>query len=68
MARRAMRNRQFIGYTVGPFERNVRGRPFESERGGLSNFIWTDNYFRRELGRGLGNLFTRKTNVCSPLH
>ena len=33
-AQRAMRNRQFIGYTLGPLERNVRGRLFDSERGG----------------------------------
>ena len=30
-AQRAMRNRQFIGYTLGPLERNVRGRLFGSE-------------------------------------
>ena len=33
-AQRAMRNRQFIGYTLGPFERNVRGRLFDSDGGG----------------------------------
>ena len=27
-AQRAMRNRQFIGYTLGLLERNVRGRLF----------------------------------------
>ena len=38
---RAMRNRQFIGYTLGPLERNVRGRLFDSEGGGgLTNFVW----------------------------
>ena len=45
-AQRAMRNRQFIGYTLGPLEPNVRGRLFDSEGGGggggLSNFVWTD--------------------------
>ena len=44
-AQRAMRNRQFIGYTLGPLERNVRVRLFDSEGGGLSNFVWTDNLF-----------------------
>ena len=34
MAQRAMRNRQFIGYTLVPLERNVRGRLFDSEGGG----------------------------------
>ena len=33
-AQRAMRNRQFIGYTLGPLEPNVRGRLFDSEGGG----------------------------------
>ena len=28
-AQRAMRNRQFIGYTFGALERNVRGRLFD---------------------------------------
>ena len=32
-AQRAMRDRQFIGYTLGPLERNVRGRLFYSEGG-----------------------------------
>ena len=46
-AQRAMRNRQYIGYTLGPpLERNVRGRLFDSNGGGgLSNFVWTDNLF-----------------------
>ena len=38
-----MRNKQFIGYTLGPLERNVRGRLFDPEGGGVSNFVWTDN-------------------------
>ena len=29
-----MRNRQFIGYTLGPLERNVKGRLYDSEGGG----------------------------------
>ena len=33
-AQRPMRNRQFIGYTLGPLERNVRRRLFDSEGGG----------------------------------
>ena len=28
---RAISNRQFTGYTLGPLERNVRGRLFDSE-------------------------------------
>ena len=55
MARRAMRNRQFIGYTLGPLERNVRGRLFDSE-GGLSNFVWMDNLF--SAWARTGNLFS----------
>ena len=47
MARCAMRNRQFTGYTLGPLECNVRGRLFDSEggEGGSQNFVWTDNLF-----------------------
>ena len=49
MARRAMRNRRFIGYTLGPLERNfttlIKERPFDFEGGGVSNFVWTDNLF-----------------------
>ena len=44
----AIRNRQFIGYTLGPLECNVRGRLFDSEGGGergSQNFVWTDNLF-----------------------
>ena len=37
-AQRAMRNRQFIGYTFGPLERNVRERLFDSEGGGAVKF------------------------------
>ena len=56
MARRAMRNRQFIGYTLEPLERNVRGRLFDSERGwGAVNF-WTDNLF--SAWARSGNLFS----------
>ena len=40
-----MRNRQFISYTLGPLERNVRGGLFDSEGEGLSNFVWADNLF-----------------------
>ena len=53
MARRAMRNRQFIGYTL---EHNVRGGLFDSEGGGLSNFVWTDNLF--SAWARSGNLFS----------
>ena len=40
MAQRAMRNRQFIGYTLGPLERNERGRPFDSEREAVNFFFF----------------------------
>ena len=33
-AQRAMRNRQFIGYTLGPLERNERAWLFDSGGGG----------------------------------
>ena len=57
-AQRAIRNRQFIGYTLGPLERKVRGRLFDSEEGGggLSNFVWTDNLF--SAWARSGNLFS----------
>ena len=45
MARRATRNAQQTIYRlyIGPLERDVRRRLFDSERGGgLSNFVWTD--------------------------
>ena len=53
-----MRNRQFIGYTLGPLVRNVRGRLFDFEGGGggLSNFVWTDNLF--SAWARSGNLFS----------
>ena len=56
-AQRTMRNRQFIDYTLGPLKRNVRGRPFDSERGGggLSNVVWTDNLF---------SAWARPENLC----
>ena len=38
-AQRAMRNRQFIGYTLGPLERNESGRPFDSEREAVKFFL-----------------------------
>ena len=53
-AQRAMRNRQFIGYTL-----DARGRLFDSEGGGgggLSNFVWTDNSF--SAWARSGNLFS----------
>ena len=57
MVERAMHNRQFIGYTLGPLERNVRGRLFDSEGGGgLSNFVCTDNLFTAWARPG--NLFS----------
>ena len=56
MARRAMPNRQFIGYTLGPLERYVRGRLFDSEGGGLLNFVWTDDLF--PAWARSGNLFS----------
>ena len=49
-AQRAMRNRQYIGYTLGPligtqfYNKPVRWRQFDSE-GGLSDFVWTDYLF-----------------------
>ena len=63
-AQRAMRNRQFIGYTLGPLERNVRGRLFDSEGGGggcqilfgqiifLSAWAWSGNLFSCGMGSG----------------
>ena len=50
-AQRAMRNRQFIGYTLGPLERNVRGRLFDSGGGGCQILIGQIIYFRHGLGR-----------------
>ena len=55
-AQRAMRNRQFIGYTVGPLESNVRRRLFDSEWGGAVKFVWTDNLF--SAWARSGNLFS----------
>ena len=46
-----MRNRQFIGYTLGPFERNVRGRLFDSGGGGCQILFGQIIYFRHGLGR-----------------
>ena len=75
-----MRNRQFIGYTLGPLERNVRRRPFDSERGGGSCQILFGQiiYFRRGLGREinfhvarLGKIYFRVNMIdhrASPLH
>ena len=51
MARRAMRNRQFIGYTLGPLERNVRGLLFDSGGGGCKILFGQINYFRHGPGR-----------------
>ena len=51
-----MGNRHFIGYTLGPLERNVRGRLFDSEGKGLLNFVWTDNLF--SAWARPGNLFS----------
>ena len=50
-----MRNRQFIGYTLGPLERNVRGRLFDSEGGGggLSILFGQIIHFRKGLGRDI---------------
>ena len=46
-----MRNRQFIGYTLGPLERNVRGR-LDSEGGGGCQILFGQIiYFRNGLGR-----------------
>ena len=51
-AQRAMRNRQFIGYTLGPLARNVRGRLFDSEGGGGCQILFGQIiYFRHGLGR-----------------
>ena len=48
-----MRNRQFIGYTLGPLERNVWGRLFDSDGGGGGCQILCGQiiYFRHGLGR-----------------
>ena len=46
-----MRNRQFIGYTLGPLESNVRGRLFDSGGGGYQILFGHINYFRHGLGR-----------------
>ena len=43
MARRATDNLSVILW--GLYNWHVRGRPFNSEGGGLSNFVWTDNLF-----------------------
>ena len=54
MARRAIRNRQFIGYTLGPLECNLSGRLFDSEGvggGACQIFVWTDNLFSAWVGR-----------------
>ena len=48
------RNRQFIGYTLRPLERNVRGRLFDFEGGGGGGcqiLFVRIIYFRHELGR-----------------
>ena len=52
-AQRAMRNRQFIGYTLGPLEPNVRGRLFDSDgRGGGYQILFGQIiHFRHGLGR-----------------
>ena len=46
---RSMRNRQFIGYTLGPLERNFLTSLGDLKGGGgeegLSNFSWTDYLF-----------------------
>ena len=64
-AQRAMRNRRFIGYTLRPLERNVRGRLFESE-GGCQILFGQILYFRHGLGpvgklifmwHGLGKIY-----------
>ena len=39
-AQRTIRSRQFIGYTLGPLERNVMGRLFDSEGGGDSQIVF----------------------------
>ena len=46
-----MCNRQFIGYTLGPLERNVRGRLFDSERGGCQILFGQIIYFQHGLGQ-----------------
>ena len=53
-----MRNRQFIGYTLRPLERNVRGRLFDSEGGGGSNFVWTDYFYLFSAWARSENLFS----------
>ena len=49
----AMRNRQFIGYSLGSFERNVRGRLFDSNGGGggCQILFWQIIYFWHVLDR-----------------
>ena len=71
-----MRNRQFIGYTLGPLERNIRGRLFDSVRGGGCQILFGHIiYFRHGLGQefifmghGLGKIYYRVNMVNhSPL-
>ena len=72
-----MRNRQFIGYTLGPLERNVRGQLFDTEGGGggCQIFFGQIIYFRHGLGReiyfhvawALENLFSGNMVNHSPL-
>ena len=64
-----MRNRQFIGYTLGPLERNVRERLFDSEGGGGCCQILFGQiiYFRHGLGREIYFLAWAREN-CSCKH
>ena len=60
MARHATRNAQQTIYrlyfgTLGTQCKGLRGRLFDSEGGGLSKFVWTDNLF--SAWARSGNLF-----------
>ena len=68
MVPRAMRNRQFIGYTLGPLERYVRGRLFDSERG-CQILFGQIIYFRHGLGREIHfHLAWARENLFSCKH
>ena len=71
MARRATRNRQFIGYTLGLWNALGDDHLILRRRGGLSNFVWTDNLFSAwarpgnffSCGMGLGKIYFRVNMV-----
>ena len=68
-----MRNRQFIGYTLGPLERNVRGQLFDPEGGGGGGgcqiLFGQIIYFRHGLGREIYfNVAWARENLFSCKH